>query len=96
MVLPPPLIEPVIAAKRTADLQTGTLDQLTLAEFIASGHYDRHVRRCRLQGLALTALDHYRFRPDPFARQALVVGYGTPPDHSYTGALDLLCQVLGV
>jgi GntR family transcriptional regulator/MocR family aminotransferase len=25
----------------------------------------------------------------------LVVGYGTPPDHSFTGALDLLCQVLG-
>jgi GntR family transcriptional regulator/MocR family aminotransferase len=144
MVLPQALIEPVIAAKRTADLQTGTLDQLTLAEFIASGHYDRHVRRCRLhyrrrrdrlvemlavrgpgvrvagisaglhvlldvpgdaqdmvdraarQGLALAALDHYRFRSDPSARQALVVGYGTPPDHSYTGALDLLCQVLGV
>jgi GntR family transcriptional regulator/MocR family aminotransferase len=134
----------VLAAKRTADLQTGTLDQLTLAEFIASGHYDRHVRRCRLhyrrrrdrlvemlavrapgvrvagisaglhvlldvpgdaqdmvdraarQGLALAALDRYRFRSDPSARQALVVGYGTPADHSYTGALELLCQVLGV
>jgi GntR family transcriptional regulator/MocR family aminotransferase len=26
---------------------------------------------------------------------ALVVGYGTPPDHAFTGALDTLCDVLG-
>jgi GntR family transcriptional regulator/MocR family aminotransferase len=144
MVVPRRLLEPVVAAKRTADLQTATLDQLVLAEFIASGHYDRHVRRSRLhyrrrrdrlvellavrapevrvagisaglhvlldvpgdaqdmvdraarQGLRVAALHHYRFRSDPSARQALVVGYGTPPDHAYSGALDLLCQVLGV
>jgi GntR family transcriptional regulator / MocR family aminotransferase len=30
---------------------------------------------------------------DPSA--ALVVGYGTPPDHAFTGALDTLCDVLG-
>jgi GntR family transcriptional regulator/MocR family aminotransferase len=144
MVVPRRLLEPVVAAKRTADLQTATLDQLVLAEFIAAGHYDRHVRRSRLhyrrrrdrlvellavrapevrvagisaglhvlldvpgdaqdmvdraarQGLRVAALHHYRFRSDPSARQALVVGYGTPPDHAYSGALDLLCQVLGV
>ncbi|GAA1550233.1 PLP-dependent aminotransferase family protein [Kribbella sancticallisti] len=144
MVLPQRLMEPVLAAKRTADLQTATLDQLILAEYIASGHYDRHVRRMRLryrrrrdhlvellavrapgvkvagisaglhvlldvpgnakemvdrasrQGLNLTSLDKYRFASDPSARQALVVGYGTPPDHAYNGALDLLCQILGV
>jgi GntR family transcriptional regulator/MocR family aminotransferase len=144
MVLPEHLMEPVLAAKRTADLMTATLDQLILAEFIAAGHYDRHVRRARLhyrrrrdrlvelvavrapavtvagisaglhvlldvqgeaddmvdraarQGLRVASLDTYRFKSDPSARQALVVGYGTPPDHSYNGALDLLCQVLGV
>jgi GntR family transcriptional regulator/MocR family aminotransferase len=144
MVLPQRLIEPVIAAKRTADYQTGTLDQLVLAEFIASGHYDRHVRRSRLhyrrrrdrlvellavrapevkvagisaglhvllevagdaeeivtraarQGLGLTTLSSYHFNPTPATRQAVIVGYGTPPDHAYPGALDLLCQVLGV
>ncbi|HET6296481.1 MAG TPA: PLP-dependent aminotransferase family protein [Kribbella sp.] len=144
MVVPQRLMEPVLAAKRTADLQTATLDQLTLAEFIASGYYDRHVRRSRLhyrrrrdrlvellavrapgvrvagiaagmhvlldvpgdaqdmvdraarQGLQVASLDRYRFTSDPSARQALVVGYGTPPDHSYAGALDLLCQVLSV
>ncbi len=144
MVLPQRLIEPVIAAKRTADFQTATLDQLTLAEFIASGHYDRHVRRSRLhyrrrrdrlvellavrapevrvagisaglhvlldvpgdaedivtraarQGLGLASLSTYHFNPTPATRQAVIVGYGTPPDHAYPGALDLLCQVLGV
>ncbi|NEA51748.1 PLP-dependent aminotransferase family protein, partial [Streptomyces sp. SID10815] len=25
---------------------------------------------------------------------ALVVGYGTPPDHAWTAALDALCRVL--
>ncbi len=47
MALPPPLLEPVMAAKSRADRQTATLDQLTLAEFVRSGAYDRHVRRCR-------------------------------------------------
>jgi len=144
MVLPQRLVEPVLAAKRTADLLTATPDQLTLAEFIASGQYDRHVRRCRLhyrkrrdrlvemlavrapgvrvagisaglhvlldvpgdaqdvvaraarQGLAVASLANYRLKPDPAARQALVVGYGTPPDHAYAGALDLLGQILAV
>ncbi|TCC62120.1 PLP-dependent aminotransferase family protein [Kribbella pittospori] len=144
MVLPQRLIEPVVAAKRTADFQTATLEQLTLAEFIASGHYDRHVRRSRLhyrrrrdrlvellavrapnvkvagisagmhvllevpgdaedmvaraarQGLGLASLSSYHFNPTPATRQAIIVGYGTPPDHAYPGALDLLCQVLGV
>ncbi|MEU4292574.1 PLP-dependent aminotransferase family protein [Kribbella sp. NPDC026596] len=144
MVLPQRLIEPVIAAKRTADFQTATLDQLTLAEFIASGHYDRHVRRSRLhyrrrrdrlvellavrapdvkvagisaglhvlldvpadaddivtraarQGLGLATLSNYHVNPTRSTRQAVIVGYGTPPDHAYPGALDLLCQVLGV
>ncbi|MEV6414738.1 PLP-dependent aminotransferase family protein [Kribbella sp. NPDC051718] len=144
MVLPEHLMDPVLEVKRTTDLLTATLDQLVLAEFIASGHYDRHVRRTRQhyrrrrdhlvellavrapgvtvagisaglhvlldvpgeaadmvaranrQGLLIASLDRYRFPPDPATRQALIVGYGTPPDHSYNGALDLLCQVLAV
>jgi GntR family transcriptional regulator/MocR family aminotransferase len=144
MVLPEHLMEPVLAVKRTTDVLTATLDQLILAEFIASGHYDRHVRRTRQhyrrrrdhlvellavrapgvrvagisaglhvlldvpgdaaemvdrakrQGLLIASLDTYRFTPNPSARQALIVGYGTPPDHSYNGALDLLCQILAV
>ncbi len=48
LVVPPRLVEPLAAAKTLADRQTGAIDQLTLAELIASGAYDRHVRRSRL------------------------------------------------
>ncbi len=48
LVLPPRLIDAVVAAKALADRGTGAIDQLTLAEFIASGAYDRHIRRSRL------------------------------------------------
>ncbi len=48
LVLPTHLIDEVVAAKALADRGTSAIDQLTLAEFIGSGAYDRHVRRCRL------------------------------------------------
>jgi GntR family transcriptional regulator/MocR family aminotransferase len=48
LVLPARLIEAVVAAKALADRGTSAIDQLTLAEFIASGAYDRHIRRLRL------------------------------------------------
>jgi GntR family transcriptional regulator / MocR family aminotransferase len=48
LVVPPRLVEPLVAAKTLADRQTGVIDQLTLAELVASGAYDRHVRRSRL------------------------------------------------
>jgi GntR family transcriptional regulator / MocR family aminotransferase len=38
----------VAAAKAQADAQTSSVEQLTLAEFITSGAYDRHIRRARL------------------------------------------------
>lgn len=125
----------------------GTTEQLTLAEFLTSGAYDRHVRAMRLryrrrrdelvtaiaerapdvrvagiaaglhavlalpegtehtviqaanwQGLALEGLTRFR-HPDgdfsgPRVTDGLVVGFGTPPDHAWTGALDALCRVL--
>ncbi|MFF3498751.1 PLP-dependent aminotransferase family protein [Streptomyces sp. NPDC003247] len=142
-VLPPGLAEEAAAAKGHIDT-CGVLDQLTLAEFIASGAYDRQVRSVRLryrrrrdalvtalaaaspgarvtgiaaglhavvslppgtersvvraatwQGLALYGLSWFRHEEavaDPL--DALVVGYGTPPDHAWTGALAALCRVL--
>ncbi|HSC01974.1 MAG TPA: PLP-dependent aminotransferase family protein [Solirubrobacteraceae bacterium] len=48
LVVPPYLIAPLVEAKTLADRHTGVIDQLTLAELIASGGYDRHVRRSRL------------------------------------------------
>jgi GntR family transcriptional regulator/MocR family aminotransferase len=147
LVLPPALLEPVLAAKALADGQSGTLDQLTLAELIRSGAYDRHVRRCRIRyrtrrdrlvtalaeraprvrvtgiaaglhalvelppgagpeetvvaraaatrSLAVEGLHRYHYGdPAPDRPAALVVGYATPPDHAFAGALDALCATL--
>ncbi|MFB0616796.1 PLP-dependent aminotransferase family protein [Streptomyces sp. AGS-58] len=143
MVLPPALAQEATAAKGRTDT-VGALDQLTLAEFLTSGAYDRHVRSARLryrrrrdalaeavaghapdvrvtgiaaglhavlrlppgteqsvvqaavwQGLALHGLAFHRH---PQARatplDALVVGYGTPPDSTWTNTLRALCRVL--
>ncbi|MFJ3722290.1 PLP-dependent aminotransferase family protein [Streptomyces sp. NPDC090045] len=49
MVVPPELLDEVLAAKGPTDWASSTLEQLTLAEFITSGAYDRHVRGMRLR-----------------------------------------------
>jgi GntR family transcriptional regulator/MocR family aminotransferase len=148
LVLPAHLVDDVAAARELADGPGSRLDQLTLAEFIVSGGYDRHVRRARLayrrrrdrlvaalrqqapqvrltgiaaglhvlcelppgpdgaaaaeqdvvahaaaRGLAVAPLAPYRVtgRHD---RPALIVGYGTPPEHAFSGAVARLCAVL--
>ncbi|WP_077800370.1 PLP-dependent aminotransferase family protein [Streptomyces sp. JHA26] len=142
-VLPPGLADDLTAARGGLDT-TGVLDQLTLAEFLTSGAYDRHVRSARLryrrrrdalvaaladrapevrvtgiaaglhavlglppgterqvvraaawQGLAVHGLSLFRHPEAVTApRDAVVVGYGTPPDHAWEGALDALCRAL--
>ncbi|MET8542886.1 PLP-dependent aminotransferase family protein [Kitasatospora sp. NPDC004799] len=47
MVLPDHLVDRALAAKGEREGWASALDQLTLAEFIDSGGYDRHVRRMR-------------------------------------------------
>ncbi|MFF3016859.1 PLP-dependent aminotransferase family protein [Streptomyces sp. NPDC057939] len=47
MVLPGRLVDEVLAAKGPREMWSGVTDQLVLAEFIASGAYDRHLRRMR-------------------------------------------------
>ncbi|MEU7280233.1 PLP-dependent aminotransferase family protein [Streptomyces sp. NPDC045431] len=143
MVLPEALVGEVAEAKGPIDWASGALDQLTLAEFISSGAYDRHVRSMRLryrrrrdqlvaalaeraphirvsgiaaglhavlelppgtersvvqaaawQGLALQGLDGFRHPGVERTRDGLVVGYGTPTDSAWAGALDALCRVL--
>jgi len=49
LVLPGRLLADVVAARSFTDRHGSSLDELTLAEFIASGGYDRHVRRSRLR-----------------------------------------------
>ncbi|MFD5103376.1 MocR-like pyridoxine biosynthesis transcription factor PdxR [Streptomyces albidochromogenes] len=145
MVLPERLTAGVVAAKGEREQWSSATEQLTLADFVASGAYDRHVRRMRLrhrrrrdrlvavlaeraphvrvtgiaaglhavlelppgteravvkaaawQGLAVEGLSDYR-HPDRAARggrEGLVVGYSTPAEHAYAGALDALCRAL--
>ncbi|MCJ1679508.1 PLP-dependent aminotransferase family protein [Streptomyces sp. APSN-46.1] len=47
MVVPPGLLDEVLEQKGRADWTSSAVDQLTLAEFIRSGAYDRHVRGMR-------------------------------------------------
>ncbi|GAA3869279.1 hypothetical protein GCM10022207_37750 [Streptomyces lannensis] len=53
------------------------------------------MRAAAWQGLAVHGLGGYR-HPDATVEpmDALVVGYGTPPDHGWAGALEALCRVL--
>ncbi|MFJ8474046.1 PLP-dependent aminotransferase family protein [Kitasatospora sp. NPDC094011] len=147
LALPDALVEPVARLKALTDTMSPVLDQLTLAELITSGTYDRHVRRCRLHyrrrrdrlvaalaehapqvevtgiaaglhavlqlppgstpeaellaraeaaGLALGGLGWHRVDPTAAedAAPALVIGYGTPPEHAFPAALAALCEVL--
>ena len=47
MVLPDDLIDPVIDTAGGAQFYVDAISQLTMADFITSGHYDRHIRRMR-------------------------------------------------
>jgi GntR family transcriptional regulator / MocR family aminotransferase len=54
---------------------------------------DPTVIRAGEHGLAVDGLDGYR-HGGPEHAAALVVGYATPPDHAYTGALARLTATL--
>ncbi|MYR14924.1 aminotransferase class I/II-fold pyridoxal phosphate-dependent enzyme [Streptomyces sp. SID724] len=47
MVLPQRLVGPVVTAKGEREQFSSATEQLTLADFVASGAYDRQVRRMR-------------------------------------------------
>ena len=47
LILPRELVEPVAEAKLLADRGSPILDQLTFADFLARGEFDRHLRRMR-------------------------------------------------
>jgi GntR family transcriptional regulator/MocR family aminotransferase len=47
MVLPEELVDPVIDAAGGAQFYVDAINQLTMADFITSGQYDRHIRRMR-------------------------------------------------
>ncbi len=47
LIVPPALVEPLRAIKFLADRHTSTLQQDVLTDFIADGHFERHLRRSR-------------------------------------------------
>lgn len=47
LVLPPRLVQPITAAKVVADRGSPVMDQLTFADFLSHGEFDRHLRRMR-------------------------------------------------
>jgi GntR family transcriptional regulator/MocR family aminotransferase len=47
LIVPPALIRPLQAIKFLADRHTSTLQQDVLTDFIAEGHFERHLRRVR-------------------------------------------------
>jgi GntR family transcriptional regulator / MocR family aminotransferase len=49
LAVPEVYLEPIVHAKRLSDWQSGSLEQLALAELIRSGGYDRHIRKMRLR-----------------------------------------------
>jgi GntR family transcriptional regulator/MocR family aminotransferase len=55
LVVPKPLISVFTGAKWLCDRHTATLEQETLAEFITSGLYERHLRRVRRRNAARRA-----------------------------------------
>jgi GntR family transcriptional regulator/MocR family aminotransferase len=57
LVLPPPLVTPFVRAKDLVDRGAPTLTQAAVADFLAEGHFERHLRHLRrLYGLRRAAL----------------------------------------
>src|SRR5262249_15548315 len=73
IVLPESLVPPVSALKAIADTGSSTLYQLTLADFVNYGHFERHLHRSTarnriLRAAVIDAIDEY------FGERAEVLG----------------------
>jgi GntR family transcriptional regulator/MocR family aminotransferase len=144
LVLPPQLLDPVMALREAEDLHVPAPDQIAFAELVRSGAYERHVRRMRgryrerrdhLVGMLAqraprltpvgisaglrvllelppggpsaaelakqakqrsielfpVAAFHHHGRPET---DALVLGYGSLPEHAFEAALNALGDLL--
>jgi GntR family transcriptional regulator/MocR family aminotransferase len=72
------------------------VQQLAMADLIARGGYDRHIRRRRRAGVALHGphADGYWREPGGDRPAALIIGYATPPPHAWSRALEALAEVV--
>jgi len=64
LVLPKPLVPLFVHAKHLADSHSAALPQRALCEFLRSGHFERHLRKCRdrkadLRRALLSAIEKY-------------------------------------
>jgi GntR family transcriptional regulator/MocR family aminotransferase len=48
LVVPPDLVAAFVAARATSDRHSPSVEQAVLADFMAEGHFGRHIRRTRL------------------------------------------------
>jgi len=55
LIVPPDLASTMAALKFMADFHTPTFEQEVLADFIAEGHFERHLRRSRVRSAAKRA-----------------------------------------
>ena len=145
MVLPTDLVDPVIDAEGGSQFYVDGIAQLTMADFITSGGYDKHIRRMRMRyrrrrdllvqalsasDVGISGLDaglqpdtdaarrgrtrgaatrgrgrrrHFQVcrvmrhplgGPEVPRPDGLVVGFGTPAEHAFPGAVDALRAVL--
>ncbi|WP_282694446.1 PLP-dependent aminotransferase family protein [Streptomyces sp. CC208A] len=61
---------------------------------LSPGTEQAALRSAAWHGLAVQGLDQFRHPEAPRSQEGLVVGYGTPPDSAWQGALGALCRVL--
>ncbi|MFE9920312.1 PLP-dependent aminotransferase family protein [Streptomyces sp. NPDC005774] len=83
-------------AERTPDVRvTGIAAGLHAVLRLPSGTEQSVVRAAAWQGLSVMGLAYFRHPAAEVAPpDALVVGYGTPPDHAWAATLDALCRAL--
>ncbi|WP_320778149.1 PLP-dependent aminotransferase family protein, partial [Streptomyces sp. CRN 30] len=84
-----------LAVRAPAVRVTGIAAGLHAVLLLPPGTERSVVQAATWQNLALHGLGPFR-HPDAVCPplDGVVVGYGTPPDHAWTGALDALCRVL--
>ncbi len=95
IVLPPGFIEPFLQAKRIVDRGAPTLTQAAVADFIAEGHFQRHLRRLRraygrrrqvlIEELQRRLPETIRFSHEPAGLHIMLY---LPPDWSENNAIQ--------
>ncbi|HEY5801071.1 MAG TPA: PLP-dependent aminotransferase family protein [Burkholderiaceae bacterium] len=70
LVAPPALMAPLVAAKAVMDRHTAVAPQMVLADFMAEGHFGRHIKRTRVAYAERRAalLDAVRDKLAPYVR----------------------------